>query len=329
MIIVASVLLIVLGILNLFVGSVDIPIGEIFRILAGNSDNEVYRIIVMESRLPQTITAILSGSALSVGGLIMQTTFNNPLAGPSVLGISTASSLGVAIVTFLFGNMLGGLSGSVSVIIGSLIGSGSVLILLIFLSSIIRNNLTLLIVGMMISYLSSSAISILNFFGAERTVKNFVVWGMGSFSGVTLDQIPTFSVLVTLGLFCSILMVKPLNILLLGDNYAQNLGINLNRTKSLLILVVGVLISIVTAYCGPVSFIGLATPHIARLLLRTSNHTKVLPLTILVGACIALICNLLCILPGDNGNLPLNAITPLFGAPIIIYVLMSKNKIRL
>lgn len=323
------ILLVLLAFLNLFAGSADIPFQEVLKVIFFNCDNEVFSVIILENRLPQLVTAVLSGAALSVSGLIMQTVFNNPLAGPSVLGISSASSLGAAVVTFLFSSIFLDFNTTFSIVLGSLLGAALVLILLIFLSGIIKNNLTLLIVGLMISYLSGSIITVLNFFGTEQSVKNFTVWNMGSFAGVLTEDLPVFSLIVILGLSASFFVVKPLNLLLLGENYAQNLGLNLSRGKTILLLIAGVLTSIVTAYCGPVAFIGLATPHIARLILKTSNHARILPLSIFLGACIALICNLLCVLPGDKGILPLNAVTPIFGVPVIIYILLTKNRIKL
>ncbi len=323
------ILLVLLAFFNLFAGSADIPFQEVLKVIFFNCDNEVFSVIILENRLPQLVTAVLSGAALSVSGLIMQTVFNNPLAGPSVLGISSASSLGAAVVTFLFSSIFLDFNTTFSIVLGSLLGAALVLVLLIFLSGIIKNNLTLLIVGLMISYLSGSIITVLNFFGTEQSVKNFTVWNMGSFAGVLTEDLPVFSLIVILGLSASFFVVKPLNLLLLGENYAQNLGLNLSRGKTVLLLIAGALTSIVTAYCGPVAFIGLATPHIARLILKTSNHAKILPLSIFLGACIALICNLLCVLPGDKGILPLNAVTPIFGVPVIIYILLTKNRIKL
>ncbi len=323
------ILLVLLAFLNLFAGSADIPFQEVLKVIFFNCDNEVFSVIILENRLPQLVTAVLSGAALSVSGLIMQTVFNNPLAGPSVLGISSASSLGAAVVTFWFSSIFLDFNTTFSIVLGSLLGAALVLVLLIFLSGIIKNNLTLLIVGLMISYLSGSIITVLNFFGTEQSVKNFTVWNMGSFAGVLTEDLPVFSLIVILGLSASFFVVKPLNLLLLGENYAQNLGLNLSRGKTVLLLIAGALTSIVTAYCGPVAFIGLATPHIARLILKTSNHAKILPLSIFLGACIALICNLLCVLPGDKGILPLNAVTPIFGVPVIIYILLTKNRIKL
>ncbi len=320
-----AILLLVLFFLNLFVGSAEIPAAEIFKVLTGQSDNEVYKIIILDNRLPQAVTALLAGAALAVSGLIMQTVFANPLAGPSVLGISSAASLGVAVVTFLFSAIFMDFNSTVSVIIGSLMGSVAVLALLVFLSEILKNNLTLLIAGMMISYLSGAAVTVLNFFGTEQSVKNFTVWNMGSFAGVTMGEIPIFGIVVTVFCAAAFLAIKPLNLLLLGENYAQNLGINPARTKTMLLLLAGVLVSAVTAYCGPVAFIGLAVPHVARMVLKTSNHKRILPANIYIGACIALLCNVLCVLPGNYGVLPLNAVTPVFGVPVVLWILTHRK----
>ena len=193
---------------------------------------------------------------------------------------------------------------------------------LIFLfSTLVRNNVMLLIIGIMIGYISNSAISLLNFFATDEGVKSYMVWGMGSFGGVTMKMMPVFASITILGLLGAVLLIKPLNALLLGDRYAENLGVNIVRTRNCLLIVTGLLTAIVTAFCGPVAFIGLAVPHIARLLLKTDNHRLLLPATILMGSVIALTCNLLCVLPGEAGVIPLNAITPLIGAPVIIYVI--------
>jgi len=327
--IIAILFLLILIFLNLFIGSAEIPAEEIFKVLTGQSDNEVFKVIILENRLPQAITAALAGAALAVSGLIMQTVFANPLAGPSVLGISSAASLGVAVVTFLFSAVFMDFNSTVSVVIGSLMGSAAVLALLVVLSEILKNNLTLLIAGIMISYLSGAAVTVLNFFGTEQSVKNFTVWNMGSFAGVTLNEIPVFAIVVTVFCAAALLTVKPLNLLLLGENYAQNLGVNPARTKTILLLLAGVLVSAVTAHCGPVAFIGLAVPHVARMVLKTSNHKRILPASIYIGACIALMCNILCILPGDFGVLPLNAVTPVFGVPVVLWILTHRQRMKM
>lgn len=316
--------------LNLAYGSVAIPVAEVFRILAGlGSDNQVWQVIVVQTRVPQCVTALLCGMALSVAGLMLQTVFSNPLAGPSILGITTGSSLGVAVVTLLCGGVVAEtLVGWTATIVGALVGSFAVMLAILALSSVIRSNVMLLVAGMMIGYLASSAISMLNFFATAEGVHSFTIWGLGSFSGVSLSQLPFFAVTVLVGLFISVLLIKPLNALLLGPNYAESLGIDIRRTRFLLLLATGILSSVVTAFCGPISFIGLAVPHMARLLIGTSSHNSLMPATMLIGAVLALVCNFVCHLPGGFGTLPLNAVTPIFGAPVIVYVIVNQRKIQ-
>ena len=200
------------------------------------------------------------------------------------------------------------------------------MVIIFFFSTLVRNNVMLLIIGIMIGYISNSAISLLNFFATDEGVKSYMVWGMGSFGGVSMRMMPAFAIVTLFGLFGSVLLIKPLNALMLGDRYAENLGVNIVKVRNWLLVVTGLLTAIVTAFCGPVAFIGLAVPHIARLMLRTDNHRSLLPATILMGSIVALMCNLLCVLPGESGVIPLNAVTPLIGAPVIIYVIIKGNK---
>ncbi len=326
-----TLLLVALFLGNIFCGSVDIPYLETVKILlGGDAAKESWRFIIIESRLPQAVTALLCGPALAVSGLLLQTYFCNPLAGPSILGINSGASLGVAIVMLLLGGAVGvgslTFSGFLAVLVGAIAGSLLVMGLLLVFSSMVKGNLTLLIIGIMIGYLTSSAITLLNFFATTEGVHSYVIWGLGTFGGVSSAQLPFFSVTILIGLFASILLIKPLNALLLGERYAENLGVGIRRTRNLILATVGLLTACVTAFCGPIAFIGLAVPHISRLLLGSSNHTALLPFTLLTGAVMALLCNLVCILPSDGGILPLNAVTPLLGAPVIIYVLVNQRK---
>lgn len=326
-----GVLIVLLFIVNLLVGSVSIPAGEVFRILSGGEAGKAsWSFILWESRLPQALTALLCGGALAVCGLMLQTAFKNPLAGPSILGINTGASLGVACVMLLFGGSISAgtfsLSGFFSVLAGAFVGAMTIMALILFLSTLIRSNVMLLIAGIMIGYIASSVISLLNFFATAEGVQSYMIWGMGNFGGVFLQQMPAFASVTVLGLIGSLLLIKPLNALLLGDRYAENLGINIRSVRNWLLIVTGVLTAITTAFCGPVSFIGLAVPHVARLILGTSNHNSLLPVTILCGSAVALICNLLCVLPGEAGVIPLNAVTPVIGAPVVIYVIVSQRK---
>jgi len=325
-----AVLIVVLFALNLLIGSVTIPAKAVLQILAGDDSlKPSWQFIILESRLPQAITATLCGGALAVSGLMLQTAFRNPLAGPSVFGINSGAGLGVALVMLLMGGGLsvGSLqvSGFAAVLVAAFIGAMAVMALIFFFSTLVRNNVMLLIVGIMIGYITNSAISLLNFFATDEGVKSYMVWGMGSFGGVSMDNMPVFACVTLFGLFGALLLIKPLNALLLGDRYAENLGVNILRVRNWLLIVTGLLTAVTTAFCGPVAFIGLAVPHIARLLLTTDNHRVLLPATILCGAVVALVCNLICFLPGESGVIPLNAVTPLIGAPVIIYVIARKR----
>lgn len=325
-----SGVLVVLFALNIFVGSVAIPVDATVRILLGDEVKPSWQYIVMQSRLPQAVTATLAGGALAVSGLLLQTAFRNPLAGPSVFGVNSGAGLGVALVVLFMGGSISAgsvsVSGFVAVLVAAFAGAMTVMAVIFFFSMRVRNSVMLLIIGIMIGYISNSAISLLNFFATDEGVKSYMVWGMGSFGGVSVQMLPAFSIVTLLGLLGSVLLIKPLNALLLGDRYAENLGVNIVRVRNWLLVVTGVLTAIVTAFCGPVAFIGLAVPHVARLLLRTDNHRSLLPATILTGSIVALLCSLLCVLPGENGVVPLNAVTPLLGAPVIIYVIIRGYK---
>lgn len=322
--------IIILFAANLFFGAVSIPFADILSILSGNgSERASWEYIVLQNRLPQAITAALCGGALAVSGLLLQTAFRNPLAGPSIFGINSGASLGVALVMLLFGGSItaGSLSvsGFIAILVAAFVGSVAVMGILLLFSALVRNSVMLLIIGIMIGYVSSSAISLLNFFATDEGVHSYMVWGLGNFGGVTMSQMPVFSSLTLVGLILSLLLIKPLNAILLGEQYAENLGINTVRLRNILLIVTGLLTAVTTAFCGPVSFIGLAVPHIARIFLNTDNHKHLIPATILTGAVVALLCNVICVLPGDRGMIPLNAVTPIIGAPVIIYVITRRK----
>ena len=327
-----AVLIVALFALNIFVGAVAIPAGDILRILFTDAPDvkPSWQFIIMQSRLPQALTAMLTGGALAVSGLMLQTSFRNPLAGPSVFGINSGAGLGVALVMLLLGGSVSAgsvsLTGFVAVLSAAFLGAMVVMALLFFFSTLVRSHVMLLIIGIMIGYISNAAVSLLNFFATDEGVRSYMVWGMGSFGGVSLNMMPVFASVTLLGLLGSILLIKPLNALMLGDLYAENLGVNIVRTRNWLLVVTGLLTAITTAFCGPVVFIGLAVPHMARLLLTTDNHRLLLPATILCGAVVALLCNFVCFLPGDIGVIPLNAVTPVIGAPVIIYVILKGKK---
>lgn len=330
--VVLVVLIAILFAMNLVNGSVRIPIGDVVDILFSPTpksvaDNPSWSYIILQSRLPQAITALLCGGSLAVTGLMLQTAFRNPLAGPDVFGISSGAALGVAIVMLWLGGSVAtelySVSGFVAVVLAAFVGAMLVTGIIFFFSTIVRNSVMLLIIGIMVGYVSSAAIELLNFFSTEEGVKSYAVWGMGDFGGVSMDIMPLFATITLIGLLLSILLIKPLNALLLGEQYAESMGVNTRKTRNVLLLITGILTAITTAFCGPIAFIGLATPHISRLFLGSGNHQKLLPATILCGSAIALLCNFICYLPGDDGIIPLNAVTPLIGAPVIIYVLVK------
>ena len=325
--------IVLMFILNLLLGTVRIPVADICRILFGDGgENEIWRNIVLSSRVPQALTALAAGAGLAVSGLQMQTVFHNPLAGPSVLGISNGASLGVAFVVLLSGSLGGvalsrlGYLGDVAMSVAAIIGSLAILGLIAYISQKVKGNVTLLIIGVMIGYLANAIIGVLKFFSAEEDIKAYVVWGLGSFARVSGDQMLLFVMLMVILLPLSMLLVKTMNLLLLGEAYARNLGLNVQRSRLLVILSSGVLVAIVTAYCGPIMFIGLAVPHLARAIYRTSDHRVLMPDTMLVGGALALVCNLLARLPGFEGALPVNSVTALVGAPVIASVLFRRRK---
>lgn len=322
-------LIVILYVLNLFFGAVHIDAAVIADVLTGKGDvPEAVRYIILGNRLPQATTALLGGATLAVAGLLLQTAFRNPLAGPSILGITSGASLGVALIMLVTGGsiVLGSMSigGYAAILAGAFAGSMAIMALLLILSTLLRNNLMLLIAGIMIGYLTSSLIMLMNFSASAQGLQNYVMWGMGSFNAVTTDRLPLFTLFIIAGLVISLLLIKPLNLLLLGDGYALNLGVNLKRVRNMLLLATGILTATVTAYCGPVAFIGLAVPHIARLIWHTDNHRILMPATMLTGSAVALLCTLISVMPAD-GLLPINAVTPIIGAPVVIYVILRRR----
>ncbi|MBP5504698.1 MAG: iron ABC transporter permease [Bacteroidales bacterium] len=315
------IVLVALFLANLIAGPVKIPVSEALHILFGKlSAQQSWNQIVLGSRLPQAVTAMLGGAALAVSGLLLQTFFKNPLAGPSILGISDGANLGVALAMLYIST-----TSYVTTIAAAFLGAALVLAVIIWFSRKVSSNVMLLIIGIMVGYLASSVISILNFNASADKVHQYVMWGMGDFGSVSMDKLPWFASFAVVGLIAALMLVKPLNALLLGESYAANLGINVRAARLAILLVTGLLTATVTAFCGPISFIGLAVPHIARLTLGSSNHRSLVPVTILTGGIIALLCNLMCNLGTGGAPLPLNAMTSIVGAPVIIYVIMSRR----
>ena len=319
--------------LNLVLGSVHIPLRSVWNIVCGSAEEPVvWQNIVWKSRIPQSLTALVAGAGLSVSGLQMQTVFRNPLAGPSVLGISSGASLGVASVILLSGSIGGvalsklGYIGEIALTIAATAGALSVMTLIVFVSQKVKGSVTLLIIGVMIGYVANAIIGVFKYFSVEEDIRAYVIWGLGSFARVSGNQMTLFICIMAVLLPLSFLLIKTLNLLLLGDGYAKNLGLNIKRARLYVISCSGILTAIVTAYCGPVIFLGLAVPHLCRGLLRTSDHRVLMPAAVLTGSSLALLCNLIARMPGFEGALPVNSITALIGAPIVVYVLFSKRK---
>ena len=319
--------------LNLVLGSVSIPLRAVWNILWGTGNESViWQNIIWKSRVPQALTALVAGAGLSVSGLQMQTVFRNPLAGPSVLGISSGASMGVAFVVLLSGSLGGvalsklGFMGEIALTIAAIAGSLSIMALIVFVSQKVRGNVTLLIIGVMIGYIANAVIGVLKFFSVEEDIRTYVIWGLGSFARVSGDQMTLFICIMVVLLPLSFLLVKTLNLLLLGDAYARNLGLNIKRARLLVITCSGVLVAIVTAYCGPIIFLGLAVPHLCRGMFRTSDHRILMPASLLAGASLALVCNLIARMPGFEGALPVNSVTALVGAPVVMSVLFNKRR---
>ena len=324
----------VLFLLNLFLGSVDIPFRSIWNILWGMDEGEsvIWQNIIWKSRVPQALTAMVAGAGLAVSGLQMQTVFRNPLAGPSVLGISSGASLGVAFVVLLSGSIGGialsrlGFMGEIALTMAAIIGALSIMALIVYVSQKVHGNVTLLIIGVMIGYVANAVIGVLKFFSVEEDIRAYVIWGLGSFARVSGNQMMVFVCIMAVLLPLSFLLIKTLNLLLLGDSYARNLGLNIKRARLQVIACSGVLVAIVTAYCGPITFLGLAVPHLCRGIFRTSDHRILMPASLLAGAALALLCNLIARMPGFEGALPVNSVTALVGAPVVVSVLFKKRR---
>ncbi|MDE6611180.1 MAG: iron ABC transporter permease [Muribaculaceae bacterium] len=312
---------------GLLVGGVGLLASDVFGVFGGSGDS-LASFIVLETRLPALLCSLIAGASLALAGLLMQTCFNNPLAGPSIMGISSGASVGVAVVIMLMGGAIG-LWGRLAIVGGALVGALCILGVLLLFSLVVKSDEVLLIVGILLGYAASSAISLLNFFSSEQSVHSFVLWGLGSFSGLTLDEVPLFTLLCIAPAVISMLYAKSLNAMLFGERFAENVGVATHRVRSVVLLLSGLLTAVVTAWCGPIGFIGLIAPHIARMLLASSNHHILMPVTMLCGAVIGIICQIISVCPSlSTGSvIPVNAITPLIGVPIIVYVLLNRRKL--
>lgn len=325
--------IVVFFLLNLLLGTISIPLRSIWNIIWSMGDEPViWQNIVWKSRFPQTITALFAGAGLAISGLQMQTVFRNPLAGPSELGISSGASLGVALMILLSGSLGGvalskvGFFGEVAISFAAIVGAFAVMAIIIAVSQRIRGNVILLIIGVMIGYIANAIIGVLKFFSNDEDVRAYVIWGLGSFSKVSGDQMYTFAGIMLILIPLSFLLIKTLNLMLLGESYARNLGLNIKRSRLFVITCSCVLTAIITAYCGPIVFLGLAVPHLCRTIFHTSDHRILMPAVTLAGASLSLFCNLIARMPGMEGALPINSVTALIGAPIVIWVLFGKRK---
>ena len=325
-----TLILVICFFLNISLGSISIPIESVFRELFGSSNNETWQVIIRDFRLPKAITAILVGSGLGISGLLMQTLFRNPLAGPFVLGISSGASLGVAIVILgsgLFGGVLATyLISKWSIVIAASIGSFLVLLAVLAVSSRVRDTMAILIIGLMFGSITAAVVSVLSYFSTAEQLQQYIFWGFGSLSNLSWSELLLFFGLFLAGLILAIFSIKNLNSLLLGDNYAKSLGLNLKRSRLVIILATSLIAGTITAFAGPIAFIGLAIPHLTRQIFRTTNHKILLPAVFLFGAIVMLICDSIAQLPASDYVLPINAITALIGAPVVIWLLVRQRK---
>lgn len=318
-----ALLLVFIFMANILLGSVSIPLYEFVEYFKGNGwSHPSYQAIIFEYRIPKALTACFAGSALAVSGLLMQSFFRNPLAGPYVLGISSGASLGVAVLLlFISGSYL------ISVPLAACIGSLLVLIAMIWASKRFRSSVSLLILGLMISYLTGALVGVLQYFSKSEEIQSFVLWGLGSFAKTQWTDLQIMLPVLVVGLIFAYSRSKVLNSLLLGSSYAQSIGVSIKSIRRQLLYLVGILVAWVTAYCGPIAFLGMAVPHLVRLWVEESDHKITIPLVALTGACIALLCDMVAQAPGFDMVLPINSITSLFGAPFVIYYLLKKNRL--
>lgn len=327
---------ILLMLLDLGLGSVRIPTNEVAKILLGQAaENDAWQAIILKIRLPRTITAVLAGAALSVAGLQMQTLFRNPLAGPSVLGITAGASLGVAAVMLAAGSATTaftvralGLSGSWLVVIAASIGAALVLLAILAISYRIRDNVVMLIVGIMVANITIAIVSIWQYFSNPEQIQEYILWTFGSLGGVTSDQLSILSVIIGFGILMTFFLSKTLNALLLGEDYAQSMGLNIRKSRFAIIGVTSILAGAITGFCGPIGFVGIAVPHLTRSFLNTSDHRVLIPSCVLVGAILMLVCDIISQVPGSNTVLPVNAITAMIGSPIVIWIIVKRRNLK-
>lgn len=327
-----SLSILVLLLLSVSVGSVSIPLSDILEILTGgNSSKSSWDVIILNFRLPKALTAILVGSGLSISGLLMQTLFRNPLAGPFVLGISSGASLGVALLILgssIFGGFLASLAlSNWAIALASSLGAALVLFAVLLAANKVRNTMSILIIGLMFGTVTAAIISVLTFFSDAQQIQQYIFWSFGSLGNLTWSEVGVFAIVFLTGMSGLFVIIKPLNTLLLGENYAKSLGINIRKSRHLILLITSLLTGVITAFSGPIAFIGLAVPHMTKLIFKTSNHKILVPAVGLLGAVILLACDMIAQLPTSEYTLPINAVTSLFGAPVVIWLLIRKKKV--
>ena len=331
-----AVVLLLLFLLDIALGSVRIPIADVVKTLLGQQiDNSAWQGIILKIRLPRAVTAILAGAALSLGGLQMQTLFRNPLAGPSVLGITAGASLGVAAVMLAAGTVTTtfsirelGLDGSWLIIIASTLGAALVLVLILGISFKIRDNVVMLIVGLMVANITIAIVSIWQFFSNPEQIQEYILWTFGSLGGVTNEQLGALSVIVLLGIVLTFFLSKTLNALLLGEDYAQSMGLNVKWARVAIIGTTSILAGAITGFCGPIGFVGIAVPHLSRSFLNTSDHRILVPTSALIGGILMLVCDIISQVPGSQTVLPVNAITAIIGSPIVIWIIVQRKNLK-
>ncbi len=324
---VLAFLLVALFLVRLFLGSVPVHPADVANALLGTTSPGGE--LVLQFRLPVAITCVLAGAALAVCGLLMQTLFRNALAGPDVLGLTSGSSLAVAILILTAGNSSLGLTNPWSVAIASSIGAAAVFLLILGISQVVNDNTSLLIIGLMVAATTSSVVGVLQYLSQANDLQAFVIWGLGTVGNTGWNEITVLAIVVAVGAGVALSLMKPLNALLLGENYATTLGINVRRARLLLLATTSILIGAVTAFCGPIAFVGLAVPHLVRLLVPSSSHRILLPAVLLGGPIVLLFCDIVTQMPGSTRVLPLNAITSLVGAPVVIWLVIRNRKVNL
>ena len=325
-----SILVLLLFFADIFIGSVSISLNEIIQVFTGQlSKDTPQSIIILQSRLPKALTAILAGCALPVAGLLMQTFFRNPVAGPDILGVSAGSSLLVALVMLTVGTWFSmDVFSNVGIILAAIVGAMLVLFIILGVAARVRDSVTLLIFGLMFGMAISAVVGVLQYYSSQGALKLFIMWTFGSLSGVTWSQLYILAVIVIIGLLLAVTQIKALNLLLLGEQYATSLGLNIRKSKIFIILTTGLLTGAISAFCGPIAFIGIAVPHLARMIFKVNSHAIILPASVLLGICILLICDIIAQTPGNDGVLPINAITAFMGAPFIIYIIWKNQHLK-